>query len=139
MGAANDPRAPYNEPQEPECEVRVREVLVKETTVFGVETIQCCDYDIDPDTGRRVAVPYTEQVGDVSEAFRDQQLTAREIIEACGKICRQLTKDGHRWYAGLNVYDLLSDCDGWDTEELEVSEAVYSKNQEKSSDLIEFV
>ena len=119
-GAAHDPNAPYNEPMEPECEVSVREVLVKATTVFGVETIQCCDYEYDPDTGRRVAVPYTETVGDADEAFRDQYRTAAEIIIACQRLCRQLLKDGHTVYAGVPVADLRDDCDGWDEEELNI-------------------
>ena len=117
-GAANDPRAPYNEVPEPETEVTVRTVLCKETCVCAA-THTCVEREIEPD-GTVSTVTYTE-ADDVKEAYRDQEYPPVEIIAKCLHVCRQLMKDGHRRYAGVNIERLADSCAGWEEEELEVS------------------
>lgn len=117
-GAANDPNAPYNEVPMPEVEVKVKAVLTKETVVFAA-THDCVEYEIDPDTGRRVGYSY-EECDDVRAAYEDQEYTPSEIMSNCIKICQQLIKDQKRWYAHVNIQKLMDSCDGWEEEELEV-------------------
>lgn len=117
-GAANDPNAPYNEVPMPEVEVKVKTVMTKETVVYA-ETHTCVEYEIDPDTGRRVGYSYTE-CDDEEAAYRDQEYTPSEIMSNCIKICQQLIKDQKRWYAHVNIQKLMDSCDGWEEEELEV-------------------
>ena len=117
-GAANDPRAPYNEEPMPEVEVEVTVRLVKGTVVYA-ETHDCVEWEIDPDTGRREPVHYTE-CDDVEAAYREQEYTPSEIMAKCQKVCQQLKRDGHRWYAGVNIGQLADSCDGWEEEELNV-------------------
>lgn len=119
-GAAHDPQAPYNEIPEEETEVTVRTVLVKETCVFGLHSHTCEEWEYDPDLGRFVRLGFTETDGDVGEAFRDQQRSALQVIEACGRLCDQLLKDGHQWYAGMSVTTLREECRDWEEEELTI-------------------
>ena len=113
-GAANNPSAPYNEEPLPEVEVKVTAMLTKETVVYAA-THDCVEYEIDPDTGRREGIHYTEH-DDVEAAYRDQEYTPSEIMTKCIKVCQQLKRDGHRWYAGVNIEQLADSCDGWDEE-----------------------
>ena len=113
-GAANDPSAPYNEEPLPEVEVKVTAMLTKETVVYAA-THDCVEYEIDSDTGRREGIHYTEH-DDVEAAYRDQEYTPSEIMTKCIKVCQQLKRDGHRWYAGVNIEQLADSCDGWDEE-----------------------
>ena len=122
-GAANDPRAPYNEPREMEVEVTVRQVLVKETTVFADgETHECVERDIDPDTGRYEYTATTECDDDLHAAYEDQHLTPLQIINSCHTICRVLVSE----YTDLeicstfNLRMLAAECEGWEEEEIEV-------------------
>ena len=81
MGAANDPRAPYNEPEWPEIEVTARATLVKETVVLGSGTHTCTECEIEPD-GSRSYVSFSESDDDVRELFRDQEKLS-ELLDAC--------------------------------------------------------
>ena len=96
----------------------VTATLTKETVVYA-ETHDCVEYEIDPDTGRRVPVHYVE-CDDVKAAYRDQEYTPSEIMTKCQKGCRQLKHDGHRWYAGVNIEQLADSCDGWEEDTLNV-------------------
>ena len=125
-GAANDPRAPWNEVPEPETEVTVRVVMVKETVVAAA-THRCTEWEIEPD-GSRVCIQYDE-ADDVLEAYRDQEYTPQEIMTRCMAVCRQLKADGQRRYAGVNIERLADACDGWEEEELEADEKVKKKGK----------
>ena len=115
-GAANDPRAPYNEIPPQEAEVKITARLCKETCIYA-ERHTCVEYEIDPDTGRRVGYSY-EECDDLQEAYRDQEFTPREIMSNCIKVCQQLIKDQKRWYAHVNIQKLMDSCDGWEEEEV---------------------
>ena len=128
VGAAGDPRAPYNE-NELEKTVTARAVLVKETTVFGGESHTCVEYETDPDTGRRVPIAYRESDESDEELFRQTYRSPIEIIMCCEWICRQLLKEGRNFLKyelkpghtrTVNVRDLSMDCEGWEEEEFDV-------------------
>jgi hypothetical protein len=121
MGAANDPRAPYNEPEWPEIEVTATATLVKETVVLGSGKHTCTECEIEPD-GSRSYVSFTESDDDVRELFRDQDMTPAEIFRKCEKVVSQLVTDGHRFYAHVNLHSLLDALDGWEEKEFEVNE-----------------
>ncbi len=121
MGAENDPRAPWNEQPETETEVTVRAVLVKELCLLGVRKRQSVEYEYDPDTGKRVPYGYWE-ADDLMECYNDQEHSLTETLERCGKVCKQLLEEGHRFYAHVNIQDLMSECDDWEVESLEVRE-----------------
>lgn len=59
---------------------------------------------------------------DLKEDFLRQSRTLPKTLEACCKVLQQLKKDGHRWYAGIYLPILLSECEDWECEELEVEE-----------------
>ena len=67
-GAANDPRAPYNERPGMETEVTVRTTLVKETVVETSEGHMVCETEIEPD-GTRSHVSFFEPDVDLKETF----------------------------------------------------------------------
>ena len=122
MGAANDPRAPYNEPEWPEIEVTARATLVKETVVLGSGTHTCTECEIEPD-GSRSYVSFSESDDDVRELFRDQEKRPMELITALERIVTQLMKTMKlRFYARYNLSELLNACDGWEEEELIVED-----------------
>ena len=54
-------------------------------------------------------------------AYREQEYTPSEIMAKCQKVCQQLKRDGHRWYAGVNIEQLADSCDGWEEEEVTVN------------------
>ena len=122
MGAANDPRAPYNEPIDPEIDVTVRTTLVKETVVMGSGTHTCTECEIEPD-GSRSYVSFSESDDDVRELFRDQEKSPIELITALERIVTQLMKvQKLRFYARYNLSELLNACDGWEETELTVED-----------------
>ena len=117
-GAANDPRAPYNEPIDPEIDVTVRTTLVKETVVMGSGSHTCKECEIEPD-GSRSYVSFSESDDDVRELFRDQEKSPIELITALERIVTQLMKvQKLRFYARYNLSELLNACDGWEEIEL---------------------
>lgn len=121
-GAANDPRAPYNEPEWPEIEVTARATLVKETVVLGSGTHTCTECEIEPD-GSRSYVSFSESDDDVRELFRDQEKSPMELITALERIVTQLMKAQKlRFYARYNLSELLNACDGWEETELTVED-----------------
>ena len=119
MGAANDPRAPWNEPEWPEIEVTATATLVKETVVLGSGTHTCTECEIEPD-GSRSYSSFTESDDDVNELFREQEMTPAEIFRKCEKVVNQLVEDGKLSYAGVSLKRLLDALDGWEETEFNV-------------------
>ena len=120
-GAANDPRAPYNERPGMETEVTVRTTLVKETVVETSEGHMVCETEIEPD-GTRSHVSFFEPDVDLTEAFLNEHRSAIQIIRDCEKICKELAKNGIRFYAGIFLPTLIDDSQDWEEEEISISE-----------------
>ena len=97
-GAAHDPRAPYNEPIPTETEVRVTTTMVKEYCLKNV------------------------QDDDLEECFNDQEYKLHITLERCRKVCQQLLKDGHWFYAHIHIHNLMEECDDWEMEEFNIEE-----------------
>ena len=116
-GAANDPRAPYNERPTEETEVTVRTVLIKETVVETSEGHWVQETEIEPD-GSRSTVSFYETDEDLKEAFLNAHRPAIQIIRDCEKIAKALLTDGKRSYAGIYLPTLVDDCQDWEEEEL---------------------
>ena len=119
LGAANDPRAPYNDLEWPEIEVTVTATLVKETVVLGNGTHRYTECEIEPD-GSRSYISYEESDDDPAYLFRDQEKSPAEIFRDCEKIANQLIKDGKHFYAGVSLNRLLDSCAGWEETELKI-------------------
>ena len=120
-GAANDPRAPYNERPGMETEVTVKTTLIKETVIETSEGHYVRETEIEPD-GTRSTVGFYETDEDLKETFLNAHRSAIQIIRDCEKICRELAKNGIRFYAGIFLPTLIDDCEGWEEEETVVSE-----------------
>ena len=120
-GAANDPRAPYNERPGMETEVTVRTTLVKETVVETSEGHMVCETEIEPD-GTRSHVSFFEPDVDLKETFLNAHRSAIQIIRDCEKICKALLADGNRFFASIYIPTLIDDCEGWEEEEIIISE-----------------
>lgn len=120
-GAANDPRAPYNERPMEETEVTVRTVLIKETVVETSEGHYVCETEIEPD-GSRSTVSFYETDEDLKETFLNAHRPAIQIIRDCEKIAKALLTDGKRSYAGIYLPTLVDDCQDWEEEELAINE-----------------
>ena len=116
-GAANDPRAPYNERPTEETEVTVRTVLIKETVVETSEGHWVQETEIEPD-GSRSTVSFYETDEDLKEAFLNAHRPAIQIIRDCEKIAKALLADGKRSYASIYLPTLVDDCQDWEEEEL---------------------
>jgi hypothetical protein len=121
-GAANDPRAPYNEKPDPEIEVTVRSTLIKETVVIGCEAYQYVEHEYDPLDGSIYSHTVTEAGDDLEECFRNQDKTPIQIIMDCKRIVGELLKKKRRSYADIYLPYLLDACDGWEEEDLTVSD-----------------
>ena len=119
-GAANDPRAPYNERPMEETEVTVRTVLIKETVVETSEGHWVQETEIEPD-GSRSTVSFYETDDDLKEAFLYAHRPAIQIIRDCEKICKELVKNGIRFYAGIYLPTLIDDCEDWEEVEITVN------------------
>ena len=120
-GAANDPRAPYNERPGMETEVTVKTTLVKEMVIETSEGHMVCESEIEPD-GSRSTVSFYEIDEDLKETFLDSHRSAIQIIRDCQKICQTLLKDGKRFLAGIYIPTLINDCEDWEEEELSINE-----------------
>ena len=117
-GAANDPRAPYNE--RPMLEVDVaKSVLIKETVIETSEGHYVRETEIEPD-GTRSTVGFYETDEDLTEAFLNAHRSAIQIIRDCQKICQELVRVGNRFFAGIYLPTLVDDCDDWEEETFEV-------------------
>ena len=109
-GAANDPRAPYNERPTEETDVTVRTVLIKETVVETSEGHWVHETEIEPD-GTRSHVSFFEPDVDLKEAF----------LDAHEKIAKALLTDGKRYFANIYLPTLVDDCQDWEEEVFEVN------------------
>jgi hypothetical protein len=118
-GAANDPRAPYNERPGMETEVTVRTTLIKETVVETSEGHMVCESEIEPD-GSRSTVSFYETDEDLKETFLNAHRSAIQIIRDCEKICKALLADGNRFLAGIYIPTLIDDCQEWEEEILKI-------------------
>ena len=119
-GAANDPRAPYNERPTEEVEVTVKTSLIKETVIETSEGHMVCESEIEPD-GTRSHVSFFEPDVDLKEAFLDAHRPAIQIIRDCEKIAKALLTDGKRYFANIYLPTLVDDCQDWEEEVFEVN------------------
>ena len=129
-GAANDPRAPYNEPQWPEIDVTVTAVLEKKTVLLGSGTHTCVECETEPD-GSRSYIRYEESDDDVSDLFSDQSKSPAEILSDCEKVVKELKRlilaqkvEGisSLYFAKVYLPALLDAIDGWEETELTIEE-----------------
>ena len=119
-GAANDPRAPYNERPMEEIDVTVKTSLIKETVIETSEGHMVCESEIEPD-GTRSHVSFFEPDVDLKETFLYVHRSAIQIIRDCEKICKELVKNGIRFYAGIYLPTLIDDCEDWEEVEITVN------------------
>ena len=120
-GAANDPRAPYNERPGLETEVTVKTTLVKETMIETSEGHMVCESEIEPD-GSRSTVGFYETDEDLKETFLGAHRSAIQIIRDCQKICQELVRVGNRLFASIYLPTLINDCEDWEEEDFKVNE-----------------
>ena len=120
-GAANDPRAPYNERPLKEVDVTVKTSLIKETVVETSEGHYVCETEIEPD-GSRSNIGFYETDEDLKETFLNAHRSAIQIIRDCEKIAKALLTDGKRFYASIYIPTLIDDCDDWEEEDFEITQ-----------------
>ena len=118
-GAANDPRAPYNERPMEEVEVTVKTSLIKETVVEASGGQWVRETEIEPD-GTRSTVSFYETDEDLKETFLNAHRSAIQIIRDCEKIAKALLLNGKRFFAGIYLPTLIDDCDDWEEENFEI-------------------
>ena len=119
-GAANDPRAPYNERPMLEVDVTAKSVLIKETVVETSEHHTVVEREIELD-GSYSTIAYEEPEIDLRDAFESEQRRPIEIIRDCQKICQELVKVGNIWFAKKYIPKLIDDCEDWEEETFEVN------------------
>jgi len=120
-GAANDPRAPYNEKPLEEIDVTVKTTLIKETVIETSEGHMVCESEIEPDATRS-HVSFFEPDVDLKETFLNAHRRPIQIIRDCEKICKALLADGKRFFACIYIPTLINDCEDWEEEELSINE-----------------
>ena len=118
-GAANDPRAPYNERPLEEVDVTVKTSLIKETVVETSEGHWVQETEIEPD-GTRSTVSFYETDEDLKETFLNAHRSAIQIIRDCEKICTELVRVGNRFYNKIYLPNLIDDCQDWEEENFEI-------------------
>ena len=121
LGAANDPRAPYNEKPLEEVDVTVKTCLIKETVIETSEGHYVCETEIEPD-GSRSSIGFYETDEDLKETFLNAHRSAIQIIRDCQKICQELVRVGNRFFASIYLPTLVDDCQDWEEEEFSVNE-----------------
>ena len=119
-GAANDPRAPYNEKPLLEVDVTAKSTLIKETVVETSECHTVVEREIEAD-GSYSTIAYEEPEIDLRDAFESEQRRPIQIIRDCQKICQELVRVGNRFFAGIYLPTLVDDCDDWEEEEILVN------------------
>ena len=119
-GAANDPRAPYNERPTEETEVTVKTSLIKETVIETSEGHMVCESEIESD-GTRSHVSFYETDEDLKGTFLNAHRPAIQIIRDCEKIAKALLTDGKRYFANIYLPTLVDDCQDWEEEVFEVN------------------
>ena len=119
-GAANDPRAPYNERPGMETEVTVKTSLIKETVIETSEGHYVQETEIEPD-GTRSTVGFYETDEDLKETFLNAHRSAIQIIRDCEKIAKALISDGKCFFANIYIPTLIDDCQDWEEEEIIVN------------------
>ena len=119
-GAANDPRAPYNERPMEEIDVTVKTSLIKETVIETSEGHWVQETEIEPD-GSRSTVGFYETDEDLKETFLNAHRRPIQIIRDCEKICTELVRVGNRFYNKIYLPNLIDDCQDWEEEEIIVN------------------
>ena len=120
-GAANDPRAPYNERPGMETEVTVKTSLIKETVIETSEGHYVRETEIEPD-GTRSTIGFYETDEDLKETFLNAHRSAIQIIRDCEKIAKVLLLNGKRFFAGIYLPTLIDDCDDWEEKDFEITQ-----------------
>ena len=118
-GAANDPRAPYNERPLEEVDVTVKTSLIKETVIETSEGHWVHETEIEPD-GTRSHISFFEPDVDLTEAFLNAHRRPIQIIRDCEKICTELVRVGNRFYNKIYLPNLIDDCQDWEEENFEI-------------------
>ena len=118
-GAANDPRAPYNERPMLEVDATAKSVLIKETVVETSERHTVVEREIEPD-GSYSTIAYEEPEIDLKDEFLGNHRRPIEIISDCRKICQELVRCGNVWFAKKYIPKLIDDCEDWEEETFEV-------------------
>ena len=118
-GAANDPRAPYNERPMLEVDVAAKSVLIKETVVETSEHHTVVEREIEVD-GSYSTIAYEEPEIDLKDEFLGNHRRPIEIISDCRKICQELVRCGNVWFAKKYIPKLINDCEDWEEEDFEV-------------------
>jgi hypothetical protein len=115
-GADNE-MAPWNEPVIPEKEfdVLVSQTLSRDTSIY---TNDYCP-EFDEETGQTDA---NTECTDWKKAYSNAAMTPLEIIGAAEKIAKALLEQGQTRVGGVYLKSLVSDCEGWNEDELEVIE-----------------
>jgi hypothetical protein len=115
-GADNE-MAPWNEPVIPEKEfdVLVSQTLSRDTSIY---TNDYCP-EFDEETGHTDA---NTECTDWKKAYSNAAMTPLEIIGAAEKIAKALLEQGQTRVGGVYLKSLVSDCEGWNEDELEVIE-----------------
>ncbi len=122
-GAADDRDAPYNQELPQQVEVSVSEILKKETTIDACSGHWVKEFEYEADEGRSIATSFYE-TGNIEEDFHSQCRTASQCLADCCEVLRELIKHGFTFSAKGNLYlrQLLSDCEDWEQEKLEIEE-----------------
>lgn len=119
-GAANDPRAPYNEPRSMETEITVSSKLIKEAVIETCETHTVIESEIEPD-GSISRNAFVEPDNDLLGEYDLRYRRPIQIIRDCQTIARQLVADGKCFYAHVYLPTLIDDCEDWEEEEIIVN------------------
>ena len=128
---------------EDELKMRAVATLVKEDYVWCDEYHKCVEYEIEPD-GTRMPVITWERDETDENIFRQTYRTPDEIIELCGRICKELLKEKRYFLryeltpgrkSSVNLKDLAEDCTGWTLGKFSACE-IFEK---KDNSLIKFV
>ena len=103
--------------------VDITYTLTKEQVIWSTLHVET-EWDVDPNTGRRVATDYME-FDDLKNAYEEGlEYTLMQALVACQRIIQKLREDGIalNYYAGENLSHLAEACEGWKVEELTVYE-----------------
>ena len=105
----------------PGVDVCVLETLTRAVTIYDANSQLVTEYEYEADEGSSVMHSHWEH-GDLAEAYKNDNRTAVQCLEACSQVLAELIGDGCRTIAGYSILKLYQDCCYWEQANFSVTE-----------------
>ena len=105
----------------PGVDVCVLETLTRAVTIYDAHSQLVTEYEYEADERCSVAHSHWEH-GDLAEAYKNDNRTAAQCLQACCSVLSELLEDNQRVVAGISLRRLYQDCCYWEQANFSVTE-----------------